>query len=163
MIPVFLLSLFGRFKWLKPLLIVVAVVGVVLLIAWAGATVRQWKYDSDELAVVKPQLEAYEAAQKAANDKVLEQAPIDAAAVKELVDTKAALEAEKLKTARAWGRVAVLKETINAETGCPVVRLSAGWGVCFAAAAAGDSADAQACQAAGGDGPVAAGPGDGGL
>lgn len=159
MIPLFLVDWFARFRWLKPLLIVVLVVGAVGLIAWGGATIKGWSVDSDELAVVKPQLAAFQAAQKAANKKVEKQQPIDAAEVKDLVDWKAKFEAQQKETSRAWSKVAALKETINAETGCPVVRLSAGWGVCFAAAAAGDPADVAACEAAGGDGSVAASPG----
>jgi hypothetical protein len=147
------LGLFTRFKWLKPLLIVIAVVGVVMLIAWAGAKVRQWKYDSDELAIVKPQLEAFEAAQAAANERVIEQAPIDEAERVALAAERLALETEKAKIARAWGRIRAVQEVPD-EDGKPVVRLSDAWGVCFAAAAAGDPADAAACQASGGDGAV---------
>lgn len=163
MIPLFLLNLVGGRRLVAWIIVGVVVLLIVGGIAWAGATVKGWKVGYDELAVVKPKLEAFEAAQKAANEKVIKQQPIDEAEVEKLVDVKAALEAQKRETSRAWGQVATLKETINAETGCPVVRLSAGWGVCFAAAAAGDPADVAACQAAGGDGTVPAGPGDGGL
>lgn len=163
MLPLFLVGWFAKFKWLKPLLIVATAVIVVGAIAWAGATVKGWKQGYDELAVVKPKLEALEAAQEAANKKVIKQAPKDESNVKELVDTKAALAAAQAEISRAWGHAADLEETINAETGCPVVRLSAGYGMCFSATAAGNPADIEACKAAGGDGAVSTSDGGSGL
>ena len=152
MIPLFLLNLVRGRKLFAWIIVGAIIAGVVGGIAWAGWTVKGWKQDSAELAIVKPKLEALETAQKAANERVIKQQPVDEADVKELVATKAALEAQRQETSRAWSRVAALKETINAETGCPIVRLSDDWGVCFAAALGGDRADAQACETVGSDG-----------
>ena len=159
MIPTFLLSLVGGRKLVAWIIIGMIVAGVVGGIAWAGWTVKGWKADSAELAVVKPKLEAFEAAQKAANERVIKQQPIDEANIKGLVETKATIDTQDQKVSRAAERVKPLKETTDETTGCPVVRLSDGYGVCLSAAAGGDPADAQACEAAGGDGAVASGAG----
>lgn len=159
MIPLFLAGWFLKYRWLKPLLIIAAIVGAVGLIAWGGATVKGWHDSHVELAIVKPKLKAFEDAQDAANKAVLKQAPIDEAERQKLAADRAALEAEKVEVARAWSRINAFEETPDVETGCPVIRLSDAWGVCFAAAAAGDPADVAACEAAGGDGPVAGEPG----
>ena len=159
MIPMFLLSLVGGRKLVAWIIVGMIVAGVVGGIAWAGWTVKGWKADSAELAVVKPKLEALEAAQKAANKKVIKQQPIDEADVKELVETKATIDTQDQKVSRAAERVKPTKETTDETTGCPVVRLSDGYGVCLAAAAGGDPTDAQACETAGSNGAVAAGSG----
>ena len=142
MIPMFLLNLVGGRKLIAWIIVGAIIAGVVGGIAWAGWTVKGWKADSAELAVVKPKLEAFEAAQKAANENVIKQQPIDEADVRELIDVKAALETQRQETSRAWSRVAALKETINAETGCPVVRLSDDWGLFFSTATTGIPANA---------------------
>jgi type II secretory pathway pseudopilin PulG len=158
MIPMFLLNLVGGRKLVAWIIIGIIVAAVVGGVAWAGAKVKGWQTDSHELAVVKPQLKAYQDAQKVANDKVLVQAPKDEAERRKLAEDQAALAAEKLKVARAWERVNAVEETTD-EAGNPVVRLSDGWGMCFAAAATGDPADVAACEAAGGDGAVEERPG----
>ena len=159
MIPLFLLNLVGGRKVVAWIVIGLLVAGVVGAIAWAGATVKGWHTDSIELAVVKPKLEAFEAAQTAANKKVIEQAPIDEAARVKLAEDRAKLDADKAKLARAWARLPAVQETTDEATGCPVVRLSDGYGLCYAAAAGGDPADFAACETAGGDGTVEASPG----
>ena len=143
MIPLFLLNLVGGRKLVALIIIGMIVVGVVGGIAWAGWTVKGWKADSAELAVVKPKLKAFEDAQAAANKKVIEQAPVDETDRRELAETKAALEAARIERSRAWSRVAALQETLDEKTGCPVVRLSDDWGLQFVAAATGDPVDPQ--------------------
>ena len=158
MIPLFLLNLVRGRKLFAWIIVGAIIAGVVGGIAWAGWTVKGWKQDSAELAIVKPKLEALETAQKAANERVIKQQPVDEADVKELVETKATIDTQDQKVSRAAERVKPIKETTDETTGCPVVRLSDGYGVCLAAAAGGDRTDAQACETAGGDGPVATSP-----
>ena len=158
MIPLFLLNLVRGRKLIAWIIVGAIIAGVVGGIAWAGWTVKGWKADSAELVVVKPKLLAFEAAQKAANERVVKQQPIDEADVKELVETKATIDTQDQKVSRAAERVKPIKETTDETTGCPVVRLSDGYGVCLSAAAGGDRTDAQACETAGGDGPVATSP-----
>ena len=143
MIPMFLLNLVGGRKLIAWIIVGAIIAGVVGGIAWAGWTVKGWAEDSEELAIVKPKMEALEAAQKAANEKVIKQAPVDEKDRRELAETKAALEAARIERSRAWSRVAALQETLDEKTGCPVVRLSDDWGLQFVAAATGDPADPQ--------------------
>lgn len=128
-----------------------------------GFKVNGWRNDSHELKRIQPAYEAFVKGQKKANERVEKLVPVDDQARRELAIAKSELQNQRAETSRAWGRVAALQETINAETGCPVVRLSESWGLCLAAAAGGDRADLAACQAAGGDGAVSAGGGGGGL
>ena len=143
MIPMFLLGLVGGRKWIAWIIVSMIVASVVGGIAWAGWTVKGWAEDSEELAIVKPKMEALEAAQKTANEKVIKQAPVDEKDRRELAETKAALEAARIERSRAWSRVAALQETLDEKTGCPVVRLSDDWGLQFVAAVTGDSTDPQ--------------------
>ena len=128
-----------------------------------GFKVNGWRNDSHELKRIQPAYEAYVAGQRNANRRVERQNAKTDQARRELAIARAEIQNQRAETSRAWGRVAALEETVNAETGCPVVRLSEPWGVCLAAAAGGDGADLAACAAAGGDGAISAGGGPGGL
>lgn len=130
-------------------------IGLALIaIAGIGWKINGWRHDSAELAVIKPAYDGLLEKQRKANEKVEKLAPVDEAAGRKLAEVTAALTRQQAETSRAWGRVRALQETINAETGCPVVRLSDGFGMCLAAAATGNAADAAACQAGAGDGPI---------
>jgi hypothetical protein len=106
---------------------------------------------------IKPAYDGLVENQRKSNEKVEKVAPIDEAARVQLAEDRAALEAERAKVSRAWQRVRAVQETPD-ETGHVVVRLSDAWGVCFAAAAAGNAADVAACEAGGGNGAITAEP-----
>lgn len=149
---------------MNPLLLAKLVgIGAVLLAAsFAGVKVNHWRHDSQELASIRPLFDKLVDAQAKANKEVEEKAPVDEQARVELAAARVELDRARSETSRAWGRVRALEERTD-EAGNRVVRLSDGFGVCFAAAAAGVAADVAACEAAGSDGPVEAGPGNGGL
>jgi len=136
MIPLFLLSWLGK-KWIKLVLIGLALA----VLVWFGTWCRGIYEDAKAYRVMKPAYDALVEAQTKANKKVIAIAPMDEAARIELVATKAALQLQAIETSLAWGRVHALQETINAETGCPVVRLSDDWGVFFSIATTGNAAD----------------------
>lgn len=154
MIPLFLLNLVGGRKMVARIVIALVILALLAAIAGTGWVVKGWKDDSAAYRDMKPKYDVLVAAQAKANVKVEKLAPVDERAAQELVDAKATIVKQAGEISRAWGRVRTLQETVNAETGCPVVRLSDGYGVCLSSAAAGIAADAAACQAAGSDGPV---------
>ena len=111
---------------------------VAAIFAWM---VNGWRNDALDYKAMKPAFESLVASRAAANAEVERLLVIDEAELRQHAEAKAALEAQHQETSRAWERVAALEETINAETGCPVVRLSDKWGMQFSAAATGSSAD----------------------
>lgn len=162
MLPLFLLKLVGGRKAVARIVLGVVLLAVIGSIAGFGWWVRSLQAKAEELDRIKPQYAAMLAAQNEANKKVKTQDPIDAAERTKLAEERARQEQERLAISREWARLRAVEEKPN-EDGTVTVRLSDAWGVCFAAAAAGDAADVAACQTAGGDGAVAAGAGDGGL
>jgi hypothetical protein len=141
---------------------IVAVLAACAALAYAGHKISSWHAAAKRLPQVEQELEgckanvqAYKDGVDAANAKVRGLEESDRAAREELAAAKVALETQAVKTSRAWGRVRALEELVNAETGECSVRVSAGWLLCFSAAAAGDAGDVAACEAAGGDGSVA--------
>ena len=134
---------------------IVAIAAAIL--AWK---VNGWHNDALDYRAIKPAFEALVASRAAANAEIERLLNIDESEFRKHAEALAALERQQAETERAWGQVRVLEESINAETGCPVVRLSDAWGVCFSAAAAGNAADVAACQAARGHGTIAANAGN---
>lgn len=161
MIP-FLAALTGSRK----VLAIVAVLAACAAIAYAGHSVVKWRNAYVKLPQVELELKACEAAVatfkqavEAANERVRKLNADGDADRRALAEAKARQEEADRKVSRLWGRIRALEETTDETTGCPVIRISTGYGVCFAAAAAGDAADVAACEAAGGDGSVPSGPG----
>lgn len=138
------------------------ILGAVLAgaLAWGVAIVNGWRHDSAELELVKPAYEKLVKAQKTANTKVEQRAPVDADDRRQLAVDRQAVENEKAKIARAWAAVRAFKPPENPDaTGkCAPAPLTAAYLVCFSAAAAGDAGDVASCETTRSDGALAPGP-----
>jgi hypothetical protein len=123
---------------------------VAAIFAWKA---NGWYNDSLELKVVKPALAAVVKELEEANAKIELVRPVDEGDRIELAAALALIDLQQEEVERAWSKVRSLEETIDADTGCPIVRLSYDWGVCFSAATAADPTDITSCKTLRGDGP----------
>jgi hypothetical protein len=122
---------------------IIAIAG--FLLAWR---VNGWRNDSQELHAIKPAFEALVDSRNKANEEIQRLLLIDEGEMRRHAEALVALDRQRAETSRAWEAVKTLEEHIDVETGCPVVRLSDDWGVCFAAAAGGHPSDITSCEAA---------------
>lgn len=132
------------------------IAGLAIAAFIGGITIKVvgWRNDSIAYKVEHPRLVAYDKAVQESNGRVRKQMPKDAADREQLAMDRAAIATERAELARVWAHVQAIRNE-NDANGHPLVRISDGWGVCFAAAAGGDPADYLACKAARSDGTLA--------
>ncbi len=141
---------------MTPRLWLYGVAGAALLglLTWAGLTVRHWRTEAARVPALELERDSAKAsveAFKQANAAAVERQRRDDERMAALLVSLDGLRTETARLAAAARRVpAVTTPEPTRENPHPAPRLSAGYGVCFAALAAGDPADAAACTAAGG-------------
>lgn len=142
--------------WLTLRVALYGVAGAVLLGAlwWAFDTVTDWRVEAAKVPGLVLERDTAKASLKAANEanaKAVERQQKDDARMAALATGLDSLRTETSRLAAAVRQVRLVSTPEPThDNPNPAARLSAGFGVCFSALAAGDPADAAACQAAGG-------------